>query len=419
MTLSTTQQTPSDSQSLHRLANFSFVPFVVRLFRLGRLSEGVQVLPLNQPDALTREAVDAVRDCCNQAALEWLCREAGWQELLFAHRRLELPKRGRLWDSPAWNTLTLEFSEKSLKLLLAAFRYTRQKVSSKKKNTSRLSSNNHQQQAEQQSTVPATQNEDEQQFLRQSDNREKLAFRSHLQSWSWKADEIQNVTTGDLIIHHLVFRGLSHWGRLDQNQIRYFQKNPLNFVTSFTKGSTLDEKRIEQATAAFLSLFRSSLAEFLPWLALGWCEAWVHFEHERWGKGANGYTRFNQHQELLLKTWLEESVRQERYDWLVPLLHYFRAMFGEENQWQEYYGYFGRLFRDVRLSERREYQASWVSLLKLTRELRFHYEDINMLHPIERENAHRVWLEMYENLQFDRSLEEIEALIARLEPRIG
>ena len=189
------------------IAAQKFLPFCRALLQGGLPARTEGPLPLRTPGAVTAEVMLAVEDMINKAVMGWLIRGIGW-------RRCEIPDEeevftARIWDEDIWGDLRLDFSTASVDLLLMVFN----------------------QLSEQKATVPSHPNNrrwkrmSAQQRRVWTDNARRQAQASLKKTKKAAFSSLKLNSTGDLLLHHVVFRAVYRRKAMAPMQ---WMSNPLN-----------------------------------------------------------------------------------------------------------------------------------------------------------------------------------------------
>lgn len=407
-------QTAAQQDNPHHLAtNFAFLPFVVQLLSDKLPSQGVQPLPIGEPDALTLEAVEAVQDIVNQATMSYLCQRAGWRKRQTVLPSEERPVEVRSWDPQVWRNLTLRFSAASLDSLLIAYNLTRKAPKASELRSGTMFSEQPTKQSQDPTLHLAQSRGESVQTLQIAVNNGVKASIKHLK-------KLPLPYNGDMLIHHLVFARLNQLVQLDEGTSKAFYSNPLNLMTHFFQCSNITDDHID----SLQDLLSPNIAPLLPWLGVIWSKRWTDIEDQRWYQGKGDKAResfhlFNKNQMMLFTAWYSLAEEKERPDLLVPLLDYYTALFETHGPHAKWVDRFRRMTSELRHVERTDYAEQWARAMMPALTLRRAYEDARDLHPIDREAPHHLFMDAYKRKSFDTVLSKIEDLLATLQPKIG
>ncbi len=352
-------------EALQRIARFVWVPFVARLLLEGRVTNSPHsVLPLDEPEALTSDTVADVREIIRRGVWAYLVRHGGWRRTRFVDPRTDRAGEGRLWQAPHLEPPT--FSPGSIRLLLLLFNATRTPA-----------------------PAPAT-------MMPNAGPRFQPAVDL----------PFDLSKSGDVLLHHIVFRRLRDVNRNDDWTAR-FAANPLNLLSH----PHLFDVETAAAREPLARLLDDDLHPFLPWLAHDQVRAWSRLmpNHSLSSDGV-----LNQRQRQVWKTWTRLLVKAGRYDMLVPFVAFWSRL-DPDSALRD----FERLAGDCRLEERSELARPWVELLELGTWLHKTSGRVRALHPVDREAVHQLFLTACGEYDFDRVAAGIERLIQGLRPSLG
>ncbi|MEM7014850.1 MAG: hypothetical protein AAF585_25600 [Verrucomicrobiota bacterium] len=345
-----------EEKAWHKTAQFGWAPFVARLLSHGPIRGKSDELP-NDIRALNSESIDALKEIMNRAVWRFLARECGWRQ-----RRICVGSDLQLQDARLWNQPTpeLRFTHESIELLLSIYNATRG-----------------------------------------SNRVEKARIPECLSA------------NGDVILYHLVFRRLYenpvlasistgyHWGG-------WTERNPLNALSAFPICS-------DPSNVAWELLLESSMRAFAPWLVNYIADEWLRNEQARW-QGASAIQSSFQIQKEMCCQLIEAAGQVNRQDILIPLLEYFQKNLKNRN---EHLNFFESQTKRKSMSERREIGASWSDFLALTDTLEGLQQQALELHPVERSGPEKLYLSMWEELDFSEVLTTAAELQQKLTPRLS
>ncbi len=206
-------------EKLQRTARFAWAPFVARLLIDGRLGRGAYPgLPVDDPRALTADTVADVAEIVRRGVWAFLVRQGGWRRTRFVDPARGRVSEGRLWAAP--HLVPPAFSPGSVRLLLLLFNAARS---------------------------PAR-------GARAAPERRPFELAIDL--------PLDSSKSGDLLLHHLVFRRLIEVFPGGGPWTARFAANPLNLLTHahlFKSGKA--------AIGSLARLLDDDFHPFLPWLA--------------------------------------------------------------------------------------------------------------------------------------------------------
>ncbi len=368
------------SEQLQRIARFVWAPFVARLLMEGRLTRGpYPVLPVDDPGALTSDTVADVREIVRRGVWAYLVRQGGWRRTRFVDPARDRVSEGRLWEAP--HLQPPAFSPGSIQLLLLLFNATR--------------------------SPP-----------RKAPGRGMAATPAHGRRLELAIDLPLDLSkSGDVLLHHVVFRRLVAVYPHGGPWTRRFAANPLNLLTH----AHLFEVETSRLPPSGGTAVRESLARlldddfhpFLPWLAHDWVREWSRFEPERL-RTRDSLRVSCQRQGRIWETWMHLLLEAERYDILVPLV----AFWARLDPFSALRG-FERLAGDCRLEQRTELARPWVELLELGSRLHQTAEEVRGLHPVDRQAVHQLFLTACGEHDFDGAATRIDRLVQGLRPSLG
>lgn len=406
------QQSILEENPDHIAAHFAFLPFAVHLLSQKQLQSGVHPLPLNTPEALTQETLKAIQDIVNQGTVSYLSRSAGWNKKAVVLPHQERPRKKRLWDADIWKQLKLQFTHESLEALLIAYNLTRKVPKAfelKKGNASALLAGHRQR--------------DPMLMLAQKkglSTHELTEQIEHVQQSSIRT--LQTLTlhsNGDALIHHQVCQSLNQWIALDQTTQNALLRNPLNLFTHFYVSASITEQHIDTLKA----ILKPSLAPILPWLGDIWVRHWIDIEPKRWNapkkQQLQVFHQFCENQDLLFTAWYTLADEEERFEILIPMLHYYTEYIKTYPSTQSIAEQFSTLTRELRHIEKNTYKDVFARALLPALLLRKVYEEARDLHPVEREACHHLFMEEYQICQFEEVLKTVEERIEWLQPTLG
>jgi hypothetical protein len=336
-------------------AIYGFLPFLGQLFGwLPVQRRAGTPLPVGVPEALTLEVVEAVREVLGRGTLSFLTRRAGgWHGMAVAVPGQEAPLRGvRLFDPSLWGDrgMRLKYTELSVDALLTAYNASCQPV--------------------QASTV-----------------KQKKGDRSQA---------VKLTTNGDILIHHVAFARL--WESqlflrkgLEETEFwRYFIVNPLTRMAM---------ARPEEAQLALDRLWAPDMVGLWPWLEAYVRRGWHSELQTRWEE-LERFDMLNQGLGAWTRGMLTWSQLHGRRDLLAGLLRFYSEHLGGGGEEEGWHREFDRLARNLRFADRDAYRRAWASWVEVGWLLHQEYQTARAIHPLDRESPDRVFMEIYEKLDF-------------------
>jgi len=333
--------TEAETQS-HLTAQFRWVPFVARLLGEGPLRGSSDPLEL-RPDAVNQESLTAIKAIMNRAVWRFLARECGWTERRIVTIGGDL-KTCRLWQQEG--APAIRFSDASVELLLTIYNGTR---GAKRINQLSLPDCHH--------------------------------------------------STGDLLLHHLIFLRLKHdpllAGSGSHEDWTPWLSNPLNAL----KSCVLDT-RVFVSTIHWEALFSEDLRPYIPWILARIKEAWLVDETQRWVQDTKLVSQRLQIQAELISQMVRGMEGADRPDLIAPVLEYFHHLLPRRTYLK---GRFDTVTRPLSMRDRTEVGKHLSDLLSITRDLTRIQSDLLSLHPVEREAPANLFLSAWEELDFTKT----------------
>ena len=344
-------------EALQRVARFVWVPFVARLLLEGRLARTPHpTLPVDEPEALTSDTVADAGEIIRRAVWAYLVRHGGWRRTRFVDPRADRAGEGRLWQAP--HLQPPAFSPDSIRMLLLLFNATRQPPS------------------------------------RQAADETPVAGSPVQPAIELPLDLTKS---GDVLLHHVVFRRLLQITPHPHDWAEGFAANPLNLLSD----PQLFDVEPAAARERLARVLDDDLHPFLPWLAHDWIRGWADLDPGR--------------QHRIWTTLTRLLVQAERIDLLVPWIAFWARLDPDA----VHRDFERELGGDIRLEERSARARPWVELLELGTELHEIAGGVRALHPIDREAVHQLFLTACGEYDLDRAAARIERLIQRLRPTLG
>lgn len=365
-----------------------FLPFCRSLLLGAALPSGSARLPLRTPEALTAEVITALEDMINKAVMGWLIRGVGWRALSVPDEDEVLT--ARIWDEDVWGSLRLTFTARSVDVLLLAWNLLVQSSSS----------------------PPA-----------HSDNR-RWKRMSTSQRAAWKKAALQRVAashrkvnreqitalsvkhSGDLLLHHLVFR------RLYRRQAvlpSLWMHNPLNLMAFHTHGG----QHTPESCSGFAGLLRGPLAPLMPWISAEWPDLWKALPE---AASLEDLSRMHHNQAVVFTAWIQACEESDQPHLLVPLIqHYHHLMQRLEGDRAQ----LAQLTSRRPLSIRQPAARQWAAALMPLSTIHAHHQDALRTHPIDREGSQRILLSEAARLKLPALHTTTQAAALALNDSIG
>jgi hypothetical protein len=337
-------------------AIYEFLPFLGQLFGwLPVQRRAGTPLPVGVPEALTLEVVGAVQEVLGRGVLSFLTRRAGgWKAIALAVPGQEAPTKAvRLFDRRVWGVepgkLRLRFTQLSVDALLVAYNASCQPV--------------------QASTVKHK---------------------------GGKGAGPELVVNGDVMIHHIAFMRL--WESqlflrkgLEETEFwQYFIVNPLTRMTM---------ARPEEAEAGLRRLWSADMVGMWPWLEAYVRRGWHRELGTRWEE-LERFDMLNRGLSAWTRGMLARAKQEGRRDLLVGLLRFYGEHLSRPGEEEGWHREFDRLARNLRFADRAAYRRTWASWVEVGWLLHQEYKDARAIHPLDRESPDRVFMEVYERLDY-------------------
>jgi hypothetical protein len=359
----------------HRAARFGLVSFAIDVFSRPKPRRvRSETIPVGEPEAMTREAVEALQVIMNRGTLAFLCREGGWRRLALVREGHEHPVEGvRIVDPRVWREVgELRFGAAGLEALVIGFNAV--------------------------TLEPPTRGSDQERARRK---------RTRTEDGAWRVPR----HNGDLLVHHVVGRRVEALGvPLHAPERRYLRANPLTRVVEMTQTST--------AASDVERVLDDDLRALLPWLDRYIVGHWERHFSTMWTT-LEIFDDFQRRASAILEAWIERSHQRGRRDLLrMPLELFSRLFVGRdvEARWQQR---FDALMQGISHRERRGYQERWARTLGQATALREAYRQARNVHPIDREAADKIFMRDYEARSFDEVAGRAEALAREISGVIG
>ncbi len=272
-----------------------FLPFCRAVLLGGNPSRLVGQLPLRKPTAMTAEVVIALEDMINKAVMGWLIRGIGWRKISIPDE--EETFEARIWDEEIWGDLTLKFTAESIDTLLLAWN-----LLADNKPQEPVHPNNRRWRK----MNPAVRRQWKQ------DARKRAIVGDNQQTLDQLAG-LSLSTTGDLLLHHLVFRSLH---RRKSVKAELWMSNPLNVMAFYARGGA----RTPEQCQSIAALLTGPLAPLMPWIAAEWPALW------RTQPGAASLDDLRQqhaNQAAVFQAWIAACEQTGQEHLLVPLVRAF------------------------------------------------------------------------------------------------
>ena len=358
-----------------------------------------------QPSRVAAEAVEALSHIARRGTFEWVARMGAPRQLFIDPARGGI-SQGRVWDQPAWDTLSLPFSGESITLLIALHQLQRPDLS---------------------------QGQDPLNALR----------------------ALTLSQDGDLLLHALVYeRLLKDFIKATPPAAReaFCARNPLCAFIGLEPPQNLPD--LEDLAARLRALLRRpALAALWPWLARHIAQRWLAQEGSRWPDQLNAvlqmptqgdvYTQRSTLRDEQRHKFLErlsyDVVRIEALfeaatgagsaprdlSLLLPLLHYgARQPLTDRRRGLPYTELVQALCRRTTLEERGRHLNETLKLIGLPLRLAALARSYRALHPLEREPEHSLFLSVYDSepkpsTSISARLSLFEGARAAIFPEIG
>lgn len=366
-----TTQTPTTYKKDHQTASFLFLPFVVDVFsRRGIPLKRSPMMQVGNPDALTAEVVEAMRQILPGGVTAFLCRHQGWRGLSYAQPNRDNPrKRTRVFHSVVWDDVPLSFSDESIDSLLLGYNAL-----------VRASGQPH-----------------------AGDLNNKRAKANTYYPTSKRLNFAHN---GDIFVHHMLYLKMRDAPfRVDQNYWKFLTHDPLSILAG------LDEPYIKGAHAR---LMKPDMQALWPWVGMHLAQSWHKALQTRWDN-LERFNRLNLGLVTLCDTILAWSVEHDRRDTLTPLLHFFaQHLPATEEDAQQWINEFNQLVSKLKIADRQQYMRTWAKWLDTAWAVHQAYGDARDVHPVDREAPDKVFMETYEDLAFEDTAFIFHAIAKRL-----
>ncbi len=347
------------SSQLQEIAAFRFLPFGVDVFQGSPLRlMRAKHLPLNRPEAMTLEIVEAMAGVIKQGTLAFLARQGGWQKRAVADPGRDDPKQGqRGIGHDQWRGVgrKLHFSARSINATILAYNAvcTSSGIASPAKRLKTSTRKN-----DYAPTMP-------------------LSFKHN----------------GDLLAHHII------WRRLRDANFQVQEMTWHNFGTNpFTQLVRLDTRK-KTGENILSRMFADDMAPSWPWLTEYIAESWLLELTTRWDS-LERFDRLNRGLADLGEALFEKAVAEERRDLLIVLVEFFRQHLDQEGYEKARLDAFDRIARNLKLSERDEYRRTWARHVTLCWRLKLEYDEARRIHPIDRDSSDKVFMEAVERAPF-------------------
>lgn len=351
-------KTKSSSQ-LQEIAAFRFLPFGVDVFQGSPLRlMRAKHLPLNRPDAMTLEIVEALASVIQRGTLAFIARQGAWQKLSVADPGRDNPRQGqRGIDSAQWRGAgrKLTFSAKAINATILAYNAvcTSSGIASPSK---RLKT--------------AT---------------KKDAY-SPTMSMSFKHN-------GDLFAHHII------WRRLRDANFQVQEMTWHNFATNpMTQLVRLDTRK-RGAKGIIERMMAKDMALSWPWLSEYIAQAWELELATRWDS-LERFDRLNTGLADLGEELFARAEAEGRRDHLIVLVEFFRTHLQKDGYEQAWLDSFNRIARELKLSERDTFRRTWARHVTLCWRLKLEYDEARRIHPVDRDSSDKVFMEAIESAPF-------------------
>ncbi|MCB9642609.1 MAG: hypothetical protein H6728_05990 [Myxococcales bacterium] len=388
--------TPEQKTFFHTL-----IPFAASIFddlsKKPRYIE-TKLLPLDDVDIASREALEALQDIFTTGTLKYLTYQGGWQERWVGRLGEEKPRLLRFWEPTLWKAHPLFFSEASIDVLIALFNlfllFPPKKSVLKKKPPNPKA--NPEQAKEIQREVQRT--------------RRALAAQ-----WRYLAKHLPE-TNGDLLAFSIFYEhAKAHLpAEVSTNEIWF--ESPLIFLGYFHHSKKIED----QGLHIIKKLLAPTIAPWIPWYGIILRETWKR--EQRLYPRREKYEDFLQYFEQMARVWghaIRTFQRAERYELLVPWLEIFAFWHQEDVLAKHWPAWLQHVSYPQRMSDRQAIADTFLDALDLIRLLQDITEEVRELHPIEREAPHRIFLQTYEETGFAKVFQGYTETREKLRPTIG
>ncbi|MFT5685406.1 MAG: hypothetical protein ACI8RZ_006357 [Myxococcota bacterium] len=365
-----------------------FLPFCRAVLLGGSPSCLVGQLPLRKPAAMTAEVVAALQDMINKAVMGWLIRGIGW-------RRLPIPDgeetfKGRIWDEAIWGDLKLTFTAESIDTLLLAWNLLAEDSSAKpvhpnnrkwrKMNTTARK----QWKAEARKRVDSTSNQQ---------NEERVAG-------------LSLTTTGDLLLHHLVFRSLH---RRKSVMAGLWMANPLNLMAFYTQGGL----RSPEECTALSTLLTGPLAPLMPWISAEWPTLWRDLPGP---ESLDGLRRQHFNQAMVFSAWIQTCEEAHQQHLLIPLI---AAYADQRDRLPATRTQLATFTASLPLTIRQPAQRQWADALTPMHTIYRCHQSALRTHPVDRKGTERILLARSRQHDLPTLHRDLSAAVNQLNDSIG
>ena len=291
----------------------------------------------------------------SHGTLAFLCRAGGWRALSYAPVGASQPRqRVRLTHEQLWSELHLCFGDEAIDALIIAFNGVCQAGGQQLPNQKR---------GKRSKSYPTSRT---------------MAFERN----------------GDLLVHHIVwFKIRQAPFKVHTNYWSYLTRNPLTRIARLDLRSSSAQEVLER-------LLLPDINPLLPWLSAHLVRCWVRELETRWDS-LERFDRLNTGMAELFEQLLHVAQQQERRDLLRPVVAFFREHFAREGLEQVWEQSFNRLARDLRIADRDAYRRTWARAMMAGWRLWEEYTEARSVHPVDREGADRVFMELIEEEPYE------------------
>jgi len=335
--------------------------------------------PLGDPGGLTRERAEELSELIKRLTFTWLS-ELGAHKARFAHPQQGDVRLGRLWEHPAWSSLSLRFSAQSIDLLIA--------------------------------------------LCAAPDQPRAEETRALLEGWRLELD-------GDLLFHALchlsVAEGTGRSLSLGVEERRAFTRSPLTIIRAPFEQLSQGSIGRDELVARLSMLCEPTLTTLWPWLTRSLVQGWIRQSRGLWlshlSPSTEGRSRFTEHfngQAALFSAIEEVARREARLDLCAPLIQYFTSL-------QRLLSLLGvgpikrveALLSDVLHSEREPVTRGFIEVMKGPARLATYAARVTRTHRFDREPPDNLLLSEYQASELERALSFYTEITNALEPTVG
>jgi hypothetical protein len=349
-------------EAYHEAANQKLVPFAMRLFdgQGGYLpSEGPRYLPVDDPESLTLEAVEALEQLIPIGVLGHLVLRGGWRarEVLIEGQ----PKRLKMSEPGIREHLGFRYGPRSIEAVLFGY-----------------------------------------------NNMGPSHYVARDYTNATPLEPVYMRLEGDVMVHYIAGQRVRLFG---QKTSQYFQDNPLGRLCNLA-GSR------RELEAAVHWLLLGPLEPILPWLADDFRESWFRKVDYLWNSIETSRQTCVQWCEVF-RLWREIAVEAGLVHHLVPLVEFYRDIFKDPKLQERLREKFNIAAANMTLMESALLKTHWANALQELLAIEQIYRSLRAMHPMEREAGGQMLMVVWEKHHMDIVARRVEGFTRELLAVIG